>query len=124
MPLLAPAPLSPANHQEVQRFIGQLPRPPRVAPQQPPSAPPAPAPRPERAGDGGGPAGLPSGRIAEVPEPAREHGSAGMGGGAPAEITNQELDRLATQLYSRLRNRLVNELRLDRERSGRLSDPW
>ena len=44
--------------------------------------------------------------------------------GGKAEISQQQLDRLAGQLYSRLRTRLVNELRLDRERAGHLSDPW
>jgi hypothetical protein len=39
-------------------------------------------------------------------------------------MSQQELEKLAGQLYGRLRSRLMSELRLDRERAGRLSDPW
>ena len=39
-------------------------------------------------------------------------------------LSQQQLDELARQLYGRLRSRLATELRLDRERSGHLSDRW
>lgn len=131
MPLLSPVPVpvpvpaapAPVSYHDVQRFIGQL-KPPRPAPpESPPTAPP-PAPQSEQSGDGGGGDGLPSGRISELPPPVPQPAGDGGGGGVGAGMTNQELDRLANQLYGRLRARLVNELRLDRERSGHLSDLW
>ncbi len=51
-------------------------------------------------------------------------GSAGAGGGGGGGVPtgDKELDELARRLYDRLRSRLRQELLVDRERSGLLSD--
>ena len=54
-------------------------------------------------------------------------GSGGAGPGAPGGATGPgaseaDLDLLARRLYGRLRERLVRELMLDRERAGMLAD--
>lgn len=49
----------------------------------------------------------------EAPEPV-----AGSGPAAPAPAPELDLDQLAHRLYDRIRWRLRNELRLDRERAG------
>ena len=58
-------------------------------------------------------------RSNEAIRPVRTTRSGG-GGGVPTG--DKELDELARRLYDRLRSRLRQELLVDRERSGLLSD--
>ena len=58
------------------------------------------------------PAAEPGPAVPALPSPA----AAGAG------LDNEQLDQLAKQLWDRVRERLRAELRLDRERSGRVTD--
>jgi hypothetical protein len=64
----------------------------------------------------------PDGSISFAP-PGGDAPGGGSGGAAPAAGgAGQDLDALAGKLYDRIRVRLKQELRLDRERSGYLTD--
>ena len=68
----------------------------------------------------GAAAAPPSGEGPSVSAPG---GGAGPGAGAaPGGQSNEQLEQLAKNLYDKIRERLKVELRLDRERSGRLTD--
>jgi hypothetical protein len=78
--------------------------------------PPAPAPAPAAPVPPTPPA------TTEVPSPAAPPATAPTGAPAAAHDDSQKLDQLAKQLYDNIRDRLKAELRLDRERWGRVTD--
>ena len=72
----------------------------------------------ESGGGGGGPPAGPTASASASPGAGAGAGTAPSGGGQ----SNEQLEQLAKNLYDKLRERLKVELRLDRERSGRLTD--
>ena len=64
------------------------------------------------------------GDASAAPPPAAAPAAPVAGGPAPAGAaqTNDQVDELAKRVYDTVRQRLKAELRLDRERSGRLTD--
>jgi hypothetical protein len=67
-------------------------------------------------------AAAPPAPAAPPPAPAAAPAAPAAAGGAPGGQTNEQLEELAKHLYDKIRERLKIELRLDRERSGRLTD--
>jgi hypothetical protein len=61
-------------------------------------------------------------RAPEDAAPPPAAAAAPAAGGAPGGQTNEQLEELAKNLYDKIRERLKAELRLDRERWGRITD--
>ena len=57
-----------------------------------------------------------------APQTARVEQTAAGSIGAGSAVSDDQIDRLAGRLYPRLRDRWRNELRLEHERAGRVSD--
>ncbi|MEO3754188.1 hypothetical protein ABGB06_26640, partial [Streptomyces sp. B6B3] len=104
---------------------GRLPRGegPRVAPTPAPEAAPDPAPDPEVPGGGGATARTPSAALAATPDGTRREDAPTPDGDAILRgLERRHMDALAHRLIGPLGRLLRSEMRLGRERAGRLLD--
>ncbi|MFE5767805.1 extensin [Streptomyces sp. NPDC056485] len=112
------------SHQPPRSSASSRPAPPTGPPAGPPPpyAPPAPptGPPPPYAPPGAGPA---PGRAVTSEEPPPEYSAIAPGAFDPRDLTDFQLDELVHRIIGRVTRLVRTELRMDRERIGRLRDP-